>query len=77
MKKSNARIGNQNFLITVRSQENHTWQGTISWIEGKKEQNFRSVLELLKLMDSVIDEEGASPGISFDAGTPADEEQVS
>ena len=46
--------GNQSFVVTVRSQENHTWQGTVSWVEGKKQENFRSVLELLKLMDSAI-----------------------
>lgn len=46
--------GNLSFVVTIRSQENHTWQGTVSWIEGKKQENFRSVLELLKLMDSAV-----------------------
>lgn len=45
---------NQNFVVTVRSQENHTWQGTVSWVEGKRQEHFRSVLELLKLIDSVV-----------------------
>lgn len=45
---------NQNFVVTVRSRENHTWQGTVSWVEGKKQENFRSVLELLKLIDSAV-----------------------
>lgn len=53
MKK--AETGNQSFIITVRSQENHTWQGTVSWVEGKKQENFRSVLELLKLLDSAVE----------------------
>ncbi len=53
MKKTS--LGNsQNFVVTVRSQENHTWQGTVSWVEGKQQSNFRSVLELLHLMDSAI-----------------------
>lgn len=47
----------QNFVVSVKSQENHTWQGTVSWVEGKKQVNFRSALELLKLMDSAMEKE--------------------
>lgn len=54
MRKQIVNSGNHSFVITVRNRENHTWQGTVSWIEGKKQENFRSVLELLKLMDSAI-----------------------
>ena len=50
----NQKNENQNFVVTVRSQENHTWQGTVSWVEGKRKENFRSVLELLKLIDSAV-----------------------
>ena len=49
--------GNQSFIVTVRSHENATWQGTVQWVEGGEQQNFRSVLELLKLMDSAMVEE--------------------
>ena len=49
--------GSQSFVVTVRSHENHTWQGTVSWVEGKKQENFRSVLELLKLIDSAVETE--------------------
>lgn len=55
MRKQITGNGSQNFVITVRSQENHTWQGTVSWVEGKKQENFRSVLELLKLLDSAVE----------------------
>ena len=48
---------NQSFVISIKSQVNHTWQGSVTWVEGKKQQNFRSVLELLKLMDSVVGSE--------------------
>lgn len=54
---------NQSFVVTIRSKENHTWQGTVSWVEGKKQENFRSVLELLKLMDSAVSV-GAEDNIS-------------
>lgn len=47
----------QNFVVSLKSQENHTWQGTVSWVEGKKQVNFRSALELLKLMDSALEKE--------------------
>lgn len=50
----------QNFVVSVKSQENHTWQGTVSWVEGKKQENFRSALELLKLMDSALEKEEKS-----------------
>jgi hypothetical protein len=42
------------FVIEVKSQENYTWQGTITWVEGKKKENFRSALELMKLIDSTL-----------------------
>jgi len=45
---------NQSFVIEVKSQENHTWQGTITWVEGKKKENFRSALELIRLIDSTL-----------------------
>ena len=45
---------NQSFVIEVKSQENSTWQGTIAWVEGKKKENFRSALELIRLIDSTL-----------------------
>ena len=49
-------LGNstQSFVIEVKSQENSTWQGTITWVEGKKKENFRSALELIRLIDSTL-----------------------
>lgn len=49
-------LGNstQSFVIEVKSQENSTWQGTITWVEGKKKENFRSALELMRLIDSTL-----------------------
>ena len=49
---------NQSFVVEIKSQENHTWQGTITWVEGKKKENFRSALELIRLIDSTITNEG-------------------
>lgn len=54
--------GNQSFVVSIRSQENHTWQGTVTWVEEQKQENFRSVLELLRLMDSAISSENQEIG---------------
>lgn len=45
---------NQSFVVEIKSRENHTWQGTITWIEGKEKTNFRSALELITLMNSTL-----------------------
>lgn len=49
--------GKATFVISVLYCQNATWQGTVKWIEGEKEEKFRSLLELIKLMDSIIEEE--------------------
>ena len=40
----------------VKYRQNATWQGTVTWADKNKQQNFRSALELIKLMDSAMDE---------------------
>lgn len=47
----------QSFVIEVKSQENHSWQGTITWVEGKRKEHFRSALEMIRLMDSTLNSE--------------------
>lgn len=45
------------FLVTIRYRQNATFQGSIKWLEANEERNFRSELEMIKLMDdAVIDE---------------------
>ena len=44
------------FEISVKFRQNATWQGTILWAEKDMKQSFRSVLEMLKLMDEAISE---------------------
>lgn len=43
-------IGGSSYLIRIQRTENHTWQGTIQWLEGNKTKNFRSFLELIYLL---------------------------
>ncbi len=48
------------FAIKILFRQNTSWQGSVTWLEGGREQSFRSVLELLLLMDSVLNQEKAS-----------------
>lgn len=50
----------QSFVVEIKSQENHSWQGTITWVECRKTENFRSALELIRLMDSAVSGETES-----------------
>ena len=45
------------FIVRVTSRQNATWQGSISWTERGVTKHFRSALELIKLIDSALDEE--------------------
>lgn len=47
----------QSFVIEVKSQENHSWQGAVTWVQGKKTEHFRSALELMRLLDSTLNRE--------------------
>jgi hypothetical protein len=42
------------FEIRVIFRQHTSWQGTILWLEKNLTQNFRSVLELILLMDSAL-----------------------
>lgn len=42
------------FVIRVQYRQHSSWQGEITWIDGQKKEYFRSALELLRLMDSVL-----------------------
>ena len=45
----------ETLIVNMKCKQNHTWQGTVKWIEGQKEIPFRSALELIKLMDSAME----------------------
>ena len=42
------------FSLRVIFRQNASWQGALSWLEGGREENFRSALELVFLMDSAL-----------------------
>ena len=43
------------FYIKIRFRQNSSWQGNITWREGGKTEDFRSVFELLKIIDSAFE----------------------
>lgn len=40
--------------LRILFRQNASWQGSVDWIERKQEQHFRSVLELIFLIDSTL-----------------------
>lgn len=45
------------FLVHVQFRQNATWQGQVTWVDKKQTCQFRSALELMKLIDSALLEE--------------------
>ena len=42
------------FQLKILFRQNSSWQGLLTWVDGKQEQSFRSVLELVHLLDSAL-----------------------
>ena len=43
------------FTIRVQHRQHSSWQGKVTWLEKDETVYFRSALELIKLIDSVIE----------------------
>ena len=43
------------FVVHVMYRQNATWQGSVTWAEKNQTANFRSALELIRLMDSAVE----------------------
>lgn len=43
------------FIVQISSCQNASWQGTVTWADGRETVPFRSALELIKLIDSAVD----------------------
>lgn len=48
---------NNSFLVTILGHQNNSWQGIITWVEKNEKQEFRSAIELINLISSVVDNE--------------------
>ena len=44
------------FIIRVEQRQHSSWQGRVTWVEEGKTENFRSTLELLKMIDGALDD---------------------
>ncbi len=42
------------FIVKVQYRQNATWQGQVIWTEKNQTKQFRSALELIKLIDSAV-----------------------
>ena len=42
------------FILKILNNQNATWQGSVTWIDENKTLNFRSAMELLKILDDVV-----------------------
>jgi hypothetical protein len=42
------------FAVRILFRQNASWQGSVTWVEGRQEACFRSVLELIVLMDNAL-----------------------
>ncbi|OUN25286.1 hypothetical protein [Blautia sp. An81] len=45
----------ETFLLNIQNHQNATWQGTVTWVDRRQRHNFRSTLELIKLIESAFD----------------------
>ena len=49
----------ETFIVKIMYNQNSTWQGSLEWLGkngNKKSQYFRSALELIRLIDSSIEQ---------------------
>jgi hypothetical protein len=61
--KEMSELGGTNFLVSIYRQENHSWQGSIQWLDTGVVIHFRSELELMHLINDAVRknfEEGSS-----------------
>lgn len=58
--KSSQAVGGSTFLVRIQFRQNATWQGTIQWLEQKKTVPFRSMLEMITLIQEALEEAQAS-----------------
>ena len=64
--KINAHGKEATFRVRIMFRQNASWQGMVYWVEKNREENFRSALELLMLIDSSFAESQAVKGVKED-----------
>ena len=62
------------FIIRVQHRQNSSWQGRITWMEQDKTLYFRSIWEMIKLIDSAVETTEARDEVSwFEGNKPCEE----
>jgi len=54
--------GHGSFLVEILQTQHQTWQGKVTWLDENRQKPFRSAMELLKLIDSVVDTDDGTDG---------------
>ncbi|HHX72040.1 MAG TPA: hypothetical protein GX701_03810 [Clostridiales bacterium] len=57
---SKRRFQRQTFIIQILNNQHASWQGTLTWIDSNETKEFRSALELIRLMDSAVASQNAN-----------------
>ena len=55
------KVGSTAFLVRIIFRQNATWMGEIHWLEEDKKLYFRSLLEMVMLMQEALDTTGTPP----------------
>lgn len=45
------------FIVEISDTKEQSWQGSIEWVQTRTKRSFRSAMELLRLIESALDEE--------------------
>ena len=56
------------FIVRVQHRQNSSWQGRITWMDQNKTVYFRSIWEMIKLVEealNMVSEQEDSPGERF------------
>ena len=59
--KKETRVGDSAFLVRIIFRQNATWMGEIHWLNGEKKIYFRSLMEMIMLMQDALDTSGIPP----------------
>lgn len=53
-KPNGEQSSKETFVVQIQFQDNATWQGSITWARKGQEVRFRSMLEMIKLMNDAL-----------------------
>ena len=56
--------GGATFLVRVLFRQNASWQGSIQWLDGKASRPFRSLLEMILLINEALETTGGPDTVS-------------